>query len=70
MPLDPGCTGSSPSCRRYTVLVEQSCFEYLVPQTPQTPLHVEQTRERERGGGREGEGEREREREREHDCHN
>ena len=43
MPLDTTCTGSSPCCRSYPVLVAQSCFGYLVPQTPQTPLHVEQT---------------------------
>ena len=60
--IEIGCTGSSPCCRNYPVLVEQSCFEYLVPQTLQISLHVEQTEggtegEREREGGREGERE-------------
>ena len=62
MALEMEYTGSSPCYRRYPVLVEQSCFEYLVQQTPQPPLHIEQTeRERERKGGRRegGSGERE-----------
>ena len=41
--IETRCTGSSPCFISYPVLVEQSCFEHLVPQTPQPPLHVEQT---------------------------
>ena len=58
------CTGSSPCYRSYPVLVEQSCLEYLVPQTP---LNVEKTEGGKEGGretGKEG-GKREGE-----SCHN
>ena len=58
MLLGKGYTESSPCCRSYPVLVEQSCFEYLVPQISQTPLYVEQME-----GGREGRRERDGERE-------
>ena len=39
MPLEKGYTGSLPRYRSYTVLVEQSCFEYL--------REIERERERE-----------------------
>ena len=34
MPLQTGWTGNSLCSRSYPVLVDQSCLEYLVPQTP------------------------------------
>ena len=70
MLLETGCTESSPYLQKLPSPCRQSYFDYLVLQSPQTPLYVEQTeggresergRKRKRGRGRVREGGRGRE---------